>query len=149
MADYLAHDTSAASLLFAVCTSDPQKPGQPKPHAATIAALVRAGRTGNDHPRRLLVGDNTVSPYDGDPQDGLPLKATQSSQINAEFVCRRNTIAPTNRITLPASTKEGRTANAVNDRLKAIQGMNAGEALEQARTLWDGMPRREQILTTS
>ena len=84
MADYLAHDTSAASVLFAVYTSEPQKPGQPKPHAATIAALTCAlaerGMTIRDG---LLVGDNTVSPYDGDPQDGLtlPLKATQSSQI--------------------------------------------------------------------
>ena len=56
----------------------------------------------------LLVGDNTVSQYDGNPQDGLtlPLAATQSSQINAEFVYRGSTIAPTNRTTLPASTKK-------------------------------------------
>jgi hypothetical protein len=56
----------------------------------------------------LLVGDKTVSQYDGDPQDGLtlPLKATQSRQINAEFVYRGSTIEPTNRITLPASTKK-------------------------------------------
>lgn len=49
----------------------------------------------------LLVGDHTVSPYDGDPRDGLslPLKATQSSQINAEFVYRGRTIAPTNQQT--------------------------------------------------
>ena len=82
VADYLAHDASAASVLFAVYTFEPQKPGQPKPHAATIAALTSAlaerGMTIRDG---LLVGDNTVSPYDGDPQDGLtlPLKATQSS----------------------------------------------------------------------
>jgi hypothetical protein len=91
VADYLAHDTSAASMLFAAYTSEPQKPGQPKQHAATIAALtcalVERGMTIRDG---LLVGDNTVAPYDGDPQDGLtlPLKATQSSQINAEFVYR-------------------------------------------------------------
>ncbi len=42
VADYLAHDASAASVLFAVYTSEPQKPGQPKPHAATIAALTCA-----------------------------------------------------------------------------------------------------------
>ncbi|MBT2597931.1 hypothetical protein [Arthrobacter sp. ISL-72] len=89
----------------------------------------------------LLVGDKTVSPYDGDPRDGmaLPLTATKSSQINAEFVYRGNTIERTNRITLPASTKEGRTADAVDDRVKAIRGMNAGDTLEQARTLWEGM----------
>ncbi|MHA7291318.1 DUF4192 family protein [Arthrobacter sp. MDT3-24] len=109
VADYLAHDSSAASVLFAVYTSEPQKPGQPKPHTATIAALTCAlaerGMTIRDG---LLVGDNTVSPYDGVTQDGLslPLSATQSSQINAEFVYRGSTIAPTNRITLPASTKK-------------------------------------------
>jgi hypothetical protein len=142
VADYLAHDTSAASMLFAAYTSEPQKPGQPKPHAATIAALTCAlAERGMSIRDGLLVGDNTVSPYDGDPQDGLslPLKATQSSQINAEFVYRGSTIAPTNHITLPASTKEGRTANAVDDRVKTIHTMNPSEALEQARTLWDDM----------
>jgi hypothetical protein len=80
----------------------------------------------------LLVGDKTVSQYD--PHDGLtlPLKATQSSQINAQFVYRGSTIAPTNRIILPASTKEGRTADAVDNRVKAIHRMNPGEALEHA-----------------
>jgi hypothetical protein len=99
----------------------------------------------------LLVGDNSVSPYDGDPQDGLtlPLTATQSSQINAELVYRGSTTAPTNRNKLPASTKEGRTADAVDDRVKAIHRMNPGEALEQARTLRDVLPRRELNLTTS
>ena len=89
----------------------------------------------------LLVGDETVSQYDGDPQDGLtlPLKATQSSHINAEFVYRGSMIAPTNRITLPASTKEDRTVDAVDDRVKAIHRMNPGEALVHARTLRDGM----------
>jgi hypothetical protein len=29
VADYLAHDAGAASVLFAVCTSEPQKPGSP------------------------------------------------------------------------------------------------------------------------
>ncbi|HAG58384.1 MAG TPA: hypothetical protein DCL83_03245 [Arthrobacter bacterium] len=74
VADYLAHDASAASVLFAVYTSEPQKPGQPKPPAATIAALTGAlaerGMTISDG---LLVGDETVSQYDGDPQDGLTL----------------------------------------------------------------------------
>lgn len=89
----------------------------------------------------LLVGDKTVSHYDGDPRDGgkLPLKATQYIQINAEFVYRGSTITPTNHITLPASTKEGRTADAVDDRVKATHRMNAGEALEQARKLREDM----------
>ncbi|QCO98019.1 DUF4192 family protein [Arthrobacter sp. 24S4-2] len=127
VADYLAHDTSAASVLFAVYTSEPQKPGHPKPHAATIAALTCAlaerGMTIRDG---LLVGDDTVSPYDGDPRDGLtlPLTATQSSQINAEFVYRGSTIEPTNRITLPASRKETRTADAMMIGSGIVAGWN-------------------------
>ena len=142
VAEYLAHDTHAASVLFAVYTSESQKPWQPKPHAATIAALTGAlaerGMTLRDG---LLVGDTTVSPYDGDPRDNLtlPLSATQSSQINAEFVYRGSTIEPTNRITLPTSTKETRTAHAVDDQVKTILRMNGSEALEQGRALWDGM----------
>jgi hypothetical protein len=51
VADYLAHDASAASVLFAVYTSEPEKPWQPKPHAATIAALTCAlAEPGNVHP---------------------------------------------------------------------------------------------------
>jgi hypothetical protein len=51
VADYLAHDTSAASALFAVYTSDPPKPGQPRPHAATHRSTdLRADRARNDHP---------------------------------------------------------------------------------------------------
>jgi hypothetical protein len=51
VADYLAHDTSAASVLFAVYTSDPPKPGQPRPHAATHRSTdLRADRARNDHP---------------------------------------------------------------------------------------------------
>jgi hypothetical protein len=151
VADYLAHDTNAASILFAVYTSEPQKPGQPKPHAATIAALTGAlaerGMTIRDG---LLVGDKTVSQYDGDTLDGptLPLAATQSSQINAEFVYRGSTIAPSNRTTLPSRAKETEAADAVDDRIRNIYDLNDSDALEQARTLWDGMPQREQILTS-
>lgn len=142
VADYLAHDTSAASVLFAVYTSEPQKPGQPKPHAATIAALTGAlAERGTSIRDGLLVGDKTVSQYDGDPLDGpvLPLAVTQSSQINAEFVYRGSTIAPSNRITLPAPTKETKAADAVDNRVRSIYNMNTNDALDQARALWDGM----------
>jgi hypothetical protein len=58
VADYLAHD---ASVLFALYTSEPPKPGQPKPHAATIAALTCAlAERGMSIRDGLLVGDNTV-----------------------------------------------------------------------------------------
>jgi hypothetical protein len=77
---------------------------------------------------------------------GVILVAPQSIRpswllgMKAEFVYRGSTIEPTNHITLPASTKEGQTADAVDNRVNTIHGMNAREALEQARALWDAMP---------
>ncbi|RAX43850.1 hypothetical protein DQ354_18495 [Arthrobacter sp. AQ5-06] len=69
VADYLAHDTNAASVLFAVYTLEPLKPGQAQPHAATIAALTGAlAERGLTIREGLLVGDQTVSQYDGDPR---------------------------------------------------------------------------------
>lgn len=142
VAGYLAHDTNAASVLFAVYTSATEGAGPAKPQAATIAALTGAlAERGLSIRDGLLVGDDTVSEYDGDSKDRLtlPLSATQSSQINAEFVYRGSTIDPTNRITLPASTKETQTADAVETRVNAIQRLNIRDALEQARTLWNGL----------
>lgn len=116
VAEYLADDARAANVLFAVYTSLPAESGHTRPHSATIAALTGAlAERGMSIRDGLLVGDDTVSQYDGDPVRGpsLPLTSTQSSKINAEFVYRGSTIAPTNRITLPASTKEslGKTAS--------------------------------------
>ncbi|MCB5275909.1 hypothetical protein BJG92_03463 [Arthrobacter sp. SO5] len=142
IAEYLAHDAKAASIVFAVYTSMPAEAGRTRPHAATIAALTGAlaerGMTIRDG---LLVGDDTVSQYDGDPKAGpsLPLTSTQSSQINAEFVYRGSTIAPTNRITLPASTKETQTADAVESCVKSMQSLNVRDAMDRARTLWTEM----------
>jgi hypothetical protein len=141
VAGYLSHDTSAEGVLFAVYTSEPVN-GDHKPHAATIAALTGApAERGLTIREGLLVGDQTVSQYDGDAQTGarLPLSATQSSQINAEFVYRGSTIEPTSRITLPASTKESQTLDAVESRVAAIQGLSHWEAMAQARTLWTEM----------
>ncbi|MDP9696719.1 UNVERIFIED_ORG: hypothetical protein J2X79_004302 [Arthrobacter globiformis] len=154
VAGYLAHDTNASSVLFAVYTSQTGRTSEVRPHAATIAALTGAlaerGMTIRDG---LLVGDETVSQYDGGVNGpSLPLAATQSSQINAEFVYRGSTIEPTNRITLPASTKETETADAVEDRVKALGNLKVGDALEQARTRWTDMlestsyPDREEIV---
>jgi Domain of unknown function (DUF4192) len=142
VAGYLAHDPDAGSVLFAVYTSAPQVPGEARPHAATIAALTAAlaehGMTIRDG---LLVGDDTVSEYDGDPDHclSLPLSVTQSSRINAEFVYRGSTIEPTNRVVLPPSNKETRNADVVDRRVQAIQNLNIRDALEQARDLWNDM----------
>jgi hypothetical protein len=142
VAGYLAHDTSAQGVLFAVYTAEALNGDRNKPHAATIAALTGAlAERGLTIREGLLVGDQTVSQYDGDPKNGvrLPLSATQSSQINAEFVYRGSTIEPSNRIMLPASAKESQAADAVENRVAAIQGLNNRDAMEQARTLWTEM----------
>jgi hypothetical protein len=155
VAEYLSHDANAASVLFAVYTEERQH-GQKGPHAATIAALTGAlAERGMSIRDGLLVGAQTVSQYDGDLKDRvrLPLSATQSSQINAEFVYRGSIIEPTDRITLPVSAKETLTADAVEERVTTIQGMNNRHAMEQARTLWTGMlnsntyPNDEQTIS--
>ncbi|WP_160666290.1 hypothetical protein [Pseudarthrobacter sp. ATCC 49987] len=80
----------------------------------------------------LLVGDDAVSQYDGDPMGGLslPLTSTESSQINAEFVYRGSSVATTNRITLPASTKETQTADAVESCVESMQSLNVRVAMQ-------------------
>ncbi|MGM9474418.1 DUF4192 domain-containing protein [Pseudarthrobacter sp. YS3] len=156
IAGHLAHDTKAASVLFAVYTSMPAEAGRARPHAANIAALTGAlaerGMTIRDG---LLVGDDAVSQYDGDPTDGpsLPLTSTEYSQVNAEFIYRGSTIAPTNRITLPPSAKDTQTAAAVETRVKFIQRQTISNAMDRARTLWTEMldaksfPTDEQIIS--
>jgi hypothetical protein len=154
VAGYLAHDTNASSVLFAVYTSQTGQASEVRPHAATIAALTGAlAERGMSIRDGLLVGDETVCQYDGGANGpSLPLAATQSSQINAEFVYRGSTIEPTNRITLPASTKETETADAVEDRVKALGNLKVGDALEQARERWTDMlestsyPDRDEIV---
>ncbi|MDQ0078677.1 hypothetical protein J2S97_003876 [Arthrobacter oryzae] len=42
-------------------------------------------------------------------------------------------------------TKEGLTADAVKDRVKTTHRAEQARPLEQARTLWEGTPQREQI----
>lgn len=156
IAGYLAHDAKAASVVFALYTSLPAASGRARPHAATIAALTGAlAERGMSIRDGLLVGDDAVSQYDGDPKSGpsLPLTLTQSSQINAEFVYRGSTIAPTNRITLPASTKETQTADAVESCVKSMQSLNVRDAMDQARALWTEMldaksyPADERIIS--
>jgi hypothetical protein len=53
----------------------------------------------------LFVGDETFSPYDGEAGTSLPLpvNSTQTSAINAEFICRGSFVEPSDRITLPTT----------------------------------------------
>jgi len=104
VAHYLTSDATATSVLFAVYTNETSQHGQARPHAGTIAALTgvlaEQGITIRDG---LFVGDETFSPYDGEPGTSLalPLSSTQTSAINAEFIYRGSFVDATDRITLP------------------------------------------------
>ncbi|MGN7149271.1 DUF4192 domain-containing protein [Arthrobacter sp. SAFR-179] len=142
VAHYLTSDTTATSLLFAIYTSELCQSGQPKPHAATIAALTgvlaEQGITIRDG---LFVGDDTFSPYDGEPDHelALPVSATQTSAINAEFIYRGSAVQPTDQVTLPVTSEALANAAAVEHHMDAIRSMSPNTATRQARELWGGM----------
>src|SRR6478672_223449 len=142
VAHYLTSDTTATSLLFAIYTSEPAQPGQPKPHAATIAALTgvlaEQGITIRDG---LFVGDETFSPYDGEPGTSLalPVSSTQTSAINAEFIYRGSIVEPSDRITLPTTGQEAAKATAVERYMETIASQPDDAALQQGRKLWADM----------
>ncbi|MFD0043760.1 DUF4192 family protein [Pseudarthrobacter scleromae] len=123
VAHYLTSDTTAKAILFAVYTSETACVGQPRPHAGTIAALTgvlaEQGITIRDG---LFVGDETFSPYDGEPGHdlALPVSSTQTSAINAEFIYRGSYIEPADRITLPATSQEAAKATAVEHHIDTI-----------------------------
>jgi hypothetical protein len=142
VAHYLTSDTTATSILFAVYTSETATPGQARPHAGTIAALTgvlaEQGITIRDG---LFVGDETFSPYDGEPGTSLalPVNSTQTSAINAEFIYRGSFIEPTDRITLPTTSQEAAKAAAVEHHMEAIASQPTDTALQQGRKLWADM----------
>ncbi|GAA5194039.1 hypothetical protein GCM10023346_20540 [Arthrobacter gyeryongensis] len=139
VAGYLANDPKATSALFAVYTSTSPAAGDPKPYAAMVAALTGALAERDITIRDgLLVGDETVSPFDDDPglSGALPLAMIDSSEINAELVYRGSAVAPTGRVTLPASPKEKATIDDVEARMETIRLTRDHRAIEQARTLW-------------
>ncbi|WP_457949834.1 DUF4192 domain-containing protein [Pseudarthrobacter sp. alpha12b] len=142
VAHYLTSDSTATSILFAVYTSEAAQPGQAKPHAGTIAALTgvlaEQGITIRDG---LFVGDETFSPYDDEPGTrlALPVSATQTSAINAEFIYRGSFIEPTDRITVPTTSQEAAKAAAVENHMKSIASQPTGTALQEGRKLWATM----------
>ncbi|WP_364304587.1 DUF4192 family protein [Paenarthrobacter nitroguajacolicus] len=142
VSSYLTSDTSATSIVFALYTSQHCGPGQPKPHAATIAALTGVlAENGITIRDGIFVGDDTYSPYDSEPgQDiSLPLSTTEYSRVNAEFIYRGSTIEPTNRIVLPTPTHEAAQTIAVDDHMATIRALPPGVAAEQASKLWSTM----------
>ncbi|MDQ0826025.1 hypothetical protein QFZ60_002198 [Arthrobacter sp. B2I5] len=142
VAHYLTSDSSATAILFAVYTTEPAQPGQARPYAGTIAALTgvvaEQGITIRDG---LFVGDETFSPYDGEPGTtlALPVSSTQTSAINAEFIYRGSFIEPTDRITLPTTGQEAAKAAAVEHHMDTIASQPTDAALQQGRQLWAGM----------
>lgn len=142
VAHYITSDTNATAILFAVYTNEPNQPGQAKPQASTIAALTgvlaEQGITIRDG---LFVGNETFSPYDGEPgtELALPVSSTQTSAINAEFIYRGSIIEPTNRITLPASTDDQARASAVVRHMDTVRSQPAPDAIKEGRKLWANM----------
>ncbi|MFK0040649.1 DUF4192 family protein [Paenarthrobacter sp. NPDC090517] len=142
VSSYLTSDTNATSIIFALYASAHCQPGQPKPHAATIAALTGVlAENGITIRDGIFVSDETYSPYDSEPgQDiSLPLSTTEYSRVNAEFIYRGGTIEPTNRIVLPAPAQEAAQAIAVDDHMTIIRALPPGVAAEQASKLWSTM----------
>ncbi|WP_284990463.1 DUF4192 domain-containing protein [Arthrobacter sp. efr-133-TYG-120] len=148
VADYLANDPKATSALFAIYTSAAPEAGDTKPYAAMIAALTGAlAERDITIKDGLLVGDETVSPFDDDPSlpAPLPLSMIASSEINAELVYRGSAVASTDRITLPASPKETATFDAVEAKVASIRVTHDHRAIEQARTFWADILKSETI----
>jgi hypothetical protein len=142
VAHYLASDSTATSVLFAVYTNETAHPGQTRPYAGTIAALTgvlaEQGITIRDG---LFVGDTTLSPYGGEPGTSiaLPVSSTQTSAINAEFIYRGSYIQPTDRITLPTTREAAAKATAVEHYMETIRSQESDDALQQGRELWSDM----------
>ena len=142
ISSYLTSDTSATSIVFALYTSQRCEPGQPKPHAATIAALTGVlAENGVSIRDGIFVGDDIYSPYDSEPGQNmsLPLSTTEYSRVNAEFIYRGSTIEPTNSIVLPTPTHEAGQGIAVENRMTTIRALPPGAAAEQASKLWSTM----------
>jgi len=139
VSSYLTNDTSASSIIFALYTSSSYEPGQPKPHATTIAALTGVlAENGIVIRDGIFVGDDTFSPYDAEPgQDiSLPISTTEYSRVNAEFIYRGSTIEPTNRIMLPTATQEATKSTAVEERMHTIRTQHPDDAAGEASRLW-------------
>ncbi|NWL12171.1 DUF4192 domain-containing protein [Paenarthrobacter nitroguajacolicus] len=142
VSSYLTSDTNATSIVFALYTSTPCEPGQPKPHAATIAALTGVlAENGISIRDGIFVSNDAYSPYDSDlGQDiSLPLTTTEYSRVNAEFIYRGSTIEPTNRIILPTPTQDADHATAVKNGINTIRAQAPQEAALQASRLWTAM----------
>ncbi|MFJ4229186.1 DUF4192 domain-containing protein [Paenarthrobacter nicotinovorans] len=142
VAAYLTSDERANGIVFALYTTEPPEPGETRPHRGTIAALTgvlaQEGITIRDG---IYVTDTTYSPYDTRPGENIaiPLSSTEYSQVNAEFIYRGSTIAPSNQITLPVATDKQEHAAAVEHHMQTILNGHPASATQDAHQLWTRM----------
>ncbi|WP_240793647.1 DUF4192 family protein [Arthrobacter sp. BB-1] len=110
----------------------------PGPSQLSQGVLAEQGITIRDG---LFVGDDTFSPYDGEPGTSLalPVSSTQTSAINAEFIYRGSAVQPTNEITLPTTGQEAAKATAVEHHMDTIASQPTDTALQHGRKLWADM----------
>ncbi|MGJ0383880.1 DUF4192 domain-containing protein [Paenarthrobacter nicotinovorans] len=150
VAAYLTSDERANGIVFALYTTEHPEPGEARPHRTTIAALTgvlaHEGITIRDG---IYVTDTSYSPYDTPPGPdiAIPLRSTEYSQVNAEFIYRGSTIAPTNQITLPPATHKREDAAAVERHMKAILDRPPAAAIQDAHQLWNRMLNTKEYPT--
>ncbi|BCW36014.1 hypothetical protein StoSoilA2_20700 [Arthrobacter sp. StoSoilA2] len=91
VSSYLTSDTSAKSIVFAVYTSAHCEPGQPKPHAATIAALTGVlAENGISIRDGIFVSDDSYSPTTANPAKTSPCP---SAPLNTAASTRNSSTA--------------------------------------------------------
>ncbi|MEV7661946.1 DUF4192 family protein [Paenarthrobacter sp. NPDC089316] len=109
VAAYLTSDERANGIVFALYTTERPETGEARPRRATIAALTgvlaHEGITIRDG---IYVTNTTYAPYDKTPGSNIaiPISTTEYSRVNAEFIYRGSTIAPSNQVTLPVATDQ-------------------------------------------
>ncbi|MFC8037973.1 hypothetical protein ACFUOZ_01315 [Paenarthrobacter sp. NPDC057355] len=117
VAAYLTTDERANGIVFALYTSETPELGGARPHRATIAALTGVlAQEGISIRDGIYVTDTTYYPYDTSPGDNIAfaISTTEYSRVNAEFIYRGSTIAPTNQVTLPPATHKAEMRPASN-----------------------------------
>ncbi|MFF2840612.1 DUF4192 family protein [Paenarthrobacter sp. NPDC057981] len=142
VASYLTNDAKATSMVFALYSGAKCDPGQPKPHAATMAELTGVLAENKITIRDgIFVGNDTYSPYDTDPGEDitLPISTTEFSQVNAEFIYRGSAIEPTNKNTMPPRTQAAHEATVVENQMTGITALHPQKAFLQAHELWTHM----------
>jgi hypothetical protein len=123
-------------------TTQHPEPGEARPHRSTVAALTGVlANEGITIREGIYLNDTAYSPYDALPGENIaiPLSITEYSRVNAEFIYRSSSIAPTNQNTLPTATNKHQHAAAVEHHMEAITDRSPAAAIQDAHRLWTGM----------